>query len=99
MSRRPYAPKGTRRCRSCRGVGWTWGTREIRVLGSNEVFQKAVQISCPLPCRGGLVPAQDYTWKACDGEAHSNPYIDYCTTCAPLWGWVVVPAVAPAEEG
>lgn len=22
----------------------------------------------------------------CGGEAHSNPYIDNCSRCAPLWG-------------
>ena len=24
----------------------------------------------------------------CPGEAHSNPFIDNCHTCAPRWGWV-----------
>jgi len=27
-------------------------------------------------------------WKACDGEAHSNAYIDHCGVCAPNWGKV-----------
>jgi hypothetical protein len=27
----------------------------------------------------------------CDGEAHSNPFIDNCYICAPLWGDVAVP--------
>ncbi len=27
----------------------------------------------------------------CDGEAHSNAYIDNCTRCAPRWGWIEVP--------
>jgi len=25
----------------------------------------------------------------CDGEAHSNPWIDNCHTCAPFWGKVL----------
>lgn len=24
----------------------------------------------------------------CDGEAHTNHYIDHCMKCAPRWGWV-----------
>jgi hypothetical protein len=24
----------------------------------------------------------------CTGEAHSNPHIDNCRSCAPRWGWV-----------
>lgn len=27
----------------------------------------------------------------CHGEAHSNPMIDNCSRCAPLWEWVVIP--------
>ena len=30
--------------------------------------------------------------KACDGEAHRNPYIDSCGRCMPRWG-VVGPTV------
>lgn len=30
------------------------------------------------PEEAGLVP--------CNGEAHSNPYIDNCMVCAPRWG-------------
>lgn len=26
--------------------------------------------------------------KPCPGGAHSNPYIDNCSTCAPRWGLV-----------
>lgn len=26
----------------------------------------------------------------CHGEAHSNPYIDKCSVCAPRWGLVPV---------
>ena len=26
--------------------------------------------------------------KGCNGEAHRNPYIDNCGSCAPRWGWV-----------
>ena len=25
----------------------------------------------------------------CDGEAHSNPYIDNCLRCAPNWGFTL----------
>lgn len=25
-------------------------------------------------------------WKECNGEAHSNPYIDNCMVCLPYWG-------------
>lgn len=25
--------------------------------------------------------------KECDGEAHSNPFIDNCGCCAPRWGF------------
>lgn len=24
----------------------------------------------------------------CQGDAHSNPHIDHCTQCAPLWGQI-----------
>ena len=24
----------------------------------------------------------------CTGEAHSNPFIDNCSMCAPRWGWI-----------
>jgi len=27
----------------------------------------------------------------CPGEAHSNPNIDNCGLCAPLWGEIIVP--------
>ncbi len=25
-------------------------------------------------------------WIKCPGDAHENPYIDYCLWCAPFWG-------------
>jgi len=25
--------------------------------------------------------------KRCEGEAHSNAFIDNCMVCAPRWGW------------
>ena len=25
-------------------------------------------------------------WIKCQGEAHSNPYIDHCGICMPFWG-------------
>lgn len=27
-------------------------------------------------------------WDSCDGEAHSNAYIDNCGSCLPNWGKV-----------
>lgn len=27
--------------------------------------------------------------RECDGEAHKNPFIDNCWTCAPNWGWTL----------
>lgn len=29
--------------------------------------------------------------RRCTGEAHSNPYVDNCGVCMPLWGWVSTP--------
>lgn len=26
--------------------------------------------------------------RECESEAHRNPHIDNCGTCAPRWGWV-----------
>lgn len=26
--------------------------------------------------------------RKCEGEAHSNAYIDHCGVCMPHWGWV-----------
>lgn len=31
----------------------------------------------------------------CPGEAHSNPFIDNCWTCAPRWGVIMVEATDP----
>jgi len=31
----------------------------------------------------------------CPGEAHSNPFIDNCGTCAPRWG--TIPELAPLD--
>lgn len=32
-------------------------------------------------------------WRCvpCHGEAHSNPHIDNCGICAPLWEKIVIP--------
>lgn len=37
--------------------------------------------------------------QKCNGEAHSNPYIDNCGVCMPFWGSypVAVPKDAPGE--
>lgn len=32
-------------------------------------------------CRPGYYPVR------CTGEAHTNPHIDNCMMCAPMWGW------------
>lgn len=42
-------------------------------------------------CRDGFKLIQ------CDGDAHSNPYIDNCMVCAPRWGWVMVPESHPGD--
>ena len=26
--------------------------------------------------------------RPCNGDAHSNPYIDNCGVCMPNWGWI-----------
>lgn len=31
----------------------------------------------------GIQPA-----RQCEGEAHSNPYVDNCPQCAPHWEWI-----------
>jgi len=36
-----------------------------------------------LSIQHGIEPLQP-----CNGEAHSNPHIDNCGTCAPRWGWL-----------
>lgn len=38
-----------------------------------------------LPCEM-LYRGKAYVLVACCGEAHSNPYIDHCALCMPLWG-------------
>lgn len=30
-----------------------------------------------------------YRMIRCTGAAHSNPYIDNCLACAPMWGWIL----------
>lgn len=34
----------------------------------------------------------------CTGEAHSNPHIDNCMVCAPLWAEVVIPVECATLE-
>ncbi len=34
----------------------------------------------------------------CPGEAHSNPHIDNCMLCAPLWGKIVLPVECETLE-
>lgn len=42
-----------------------------------------VKVHKPLP--------KDIHLVACNGEAHSNGYIDNCMLCAPRWGWLELP--------
>jgi len=35
--------------------------------------------------------------QQCNGEAHSNAYIDHCGVCLPGWGWVRAPSEAMLE--
>lgn len=44
------------------------------------------------PARRGFVLIE------CEGEAHSNPYIDNCMMCAPRWGWREVKAEAELDR-
>lgn len=37
-----------------------------------------------------LLVRDGYKAERCTGEAHSNPHIDNCGQCAPLWGVVAV---------
>lgn len=37
-----------------------------------------------------LIVRNGYRAVQCDGEAHSNPHIDNCGVCAPMWGWIAV---------
>jgi hypothetical protein len=38
--------------------------------------------------------------QKCNGEAHSNPYIDHCMVCMPHWGEypVAMPKGSPLNE-
>lgn len=36
-----------------------------------------------------------YLIVKCEGEAHSNPHIDYCGRCMPLWGAYPVAVSGP----
>ena len=42
--------------------------------------------------------ASKYHAVPCAGAAHSNPHIDNCGLCAPLWGRVVVPVAFPSLQ-
>jgi hypothetical protein len=42
----------------------------------------AKRLEAALDFKFGIKPLE-----ACHGEAHSNPHIDNCMTCAPRWGW------------
>ncbi len=35
----------------------------------------------------------------CDGEAHSNAFIDNCMICAPLWGRMLKRPIEETSEG
>lgn len=36
-----------------------------------------------------LVAREEAGFVPCPGEAHSNPYIDNCSICAPEWGKIM----------
>lgn len=36
--------------------------------------------------RGKEIQTVKAIWIKCNGEAHSNPYIDNCGSCMPFWG-------------
>jgi hypothetical protein len=42
----------------------------------------AEDIEKDLQQRFGISPI-----RKCEGEAHSNPFIDNCGVCMPRWGW------------
>ena len=51
-----------------------------RSIGSETVPLWRVQ---EMLTKAGLQPLE-----RCDGEAHSNAFIDNCMRCAPRWGYV-----------
>lgn len=58
---------------------------EVRVLAAGGVphgqtLEHALRMTLQAYNLEPLVP--------CDGEAHSNAYIDSCHRCAPRWAWV-----------
>ena len=71
--------KPYRNCSQCKGTGHVW-------LGSRVPCQA---------CDGvGRKLFAGYVWVPCNGEAHSNPHIDHCMVCLPLWGRVPAKAYA-----
>ena len=53
----------------------------IRTALANRISPEKLEQE--LQHRFGIVPLQH-----CDGEAHSNAYIDNCMVCAPRWGFI-----------
>jgi hypothetical protein len=74
---------------------------EIRCDKCNEVITKGTKIrdvkKYAANCDGVRVDDKYYCEDCgfdlkylieCPGEAHSNPYIDNCSVCAPRWGYI-----------
>lgn len=51
---------------------------ELRTLAANKGDERLVRL---------LKAANIPPLTACDGEAHTNGYIDHCGSCMPRWGW------------
>lgn len=57
-------------------------------------FTNAVKATLRERAHGPATPfvfrylGKNYLLEACDGEAHTNPHIDYCGVCLGVsWGW------------
>jgi hypothetical protein len=78
------------RCPTCgvRPVGWH---RYDAATGFHERG-----VACKCPARRALARKVSGILRAhftvaerpCNGEAHSNPFIDHCMVCTPRWGTV-----------
>lgn len=81
--------KNATHCKLCSGTGKIYISVPYGPV--NDVKVRTRQVDCDAKdCRQGYVAKPGYRWEKCDGEAHSNPYIDSCGTCTPRWGWVLV---------
>lgn len=62
---------------------FTWVEKRKRQLHNQRESAAASKELIRIEAFYGLVTT------ACPGDAHSNPYIDTCLTCAPRWGFIV----------